>query len=134
VTRFLLARVALLVPTLLGVLAVTFLLLYVAPGDPVQAMVGERADSATIAGFRWRTIGPANFEGRVAELSRTFVDRMAALGGPKAPAFFVFKSGELIYDRNDTRSTAAILTEDPGMIFAGVSWVVIALLMLYVVD
>jgi ABC-type dipeptide/oligopeptide/nickel transport system permease component len=52
VTRFLLTRVALLVPTLLGVLAVTFLLLYVAPGDPVQAMVGERADSATIARLR----------------------------------------------------------------------------------
>jgi len=52
VTRFLLSRVALLVPTLLGVLAVTFLLLYVAPGDPVQAMVGERADSATIARLR----------------------------------------------------------------------------------
>jgi peptide/nickel transport system permease protein len=52
VTRFLLSRLALLVPTLLGVLAVTFLLLYVAPGDPVQAMVGERADSATIARLR----------------------------------------------------------------------------------
>jgi ABC-type dipeptide/oligopeptide/nickel transport system permease component len=52
VTRFLLARLALLVPTLLGVLAVTFLLLYVAPGDPVEAMVGERADSATVASLR----------------------------------------------------------------------------------
>ena len=51
-TRFLLARLALLVPTVLGVLVVTFLLLYVAPGDPVQAMVGERADSATIARLR----------------------------------------------------------------------------------
>ena len=39
-TRFLLGRLLLLVPTLLGVLALTFLLLYVAPGDPVQAMVG----------------------------------------------------------------------------------------------
>src|SRR3954462_14416579 len=39
-----------------------------------------------------------------------------------------------IYDRNDTRSTAAILTEDPGMIFAGVSWIGIALIMLYAVD
>ena len=48
--RFLLARLALLVPTLLGVLAVTFLLLYVAPGDPVQAMVGERADPAANPG------------------------------------------------------------------------------------
>ncbi|MGH7586575.1 MAG: ABC transporter permease [Gemmatimonadales bacterium] len=45
-------RLALLVPTLLGVLAVAFLLLHVAPGDPVLAMVGERADSATIARMR----------------------------------------------------------------------------------
>ena len=51
-TRFLLSRLALLVPTLLGVLAVTFLMLYVAPGDPVQAMVGERADAETIARLR----------------------------------------------------------------------------------
>lgn len=50
--RFLGTRLVLLVPTLLGVLAVAFLLLYVAPGDPVQAMVGERADSATIAQLR----------------------------------------------------------------------------------
>ncbi|MDQ8159004.1 MAG: ABC transporter permease [Gemmatimonadota bacterium] len=33
-------------------LVVVFLLLYVAPGDPVQAMVGERADPATIARLR----------------------------------------------------------------------------------
>jgi peptide/nickel transport system permease protein len=52
VTRFLLSRLALLVPTLFGVLVVTFLLLYVAPGDPVQAMVGERADAETIARLR----------------------------------------------------------------------------------
>ncbi|HEU4699596.1 MAG TPA: ABC transporter permease [Gemmatimonadales bacterium] len=50
--RFLSLRLALLVPTLLGVLVVTFLLLYVAPGDPVQAMVGERADPETIARLR----------------------------------------------------------------------------------
>jgi len=52
VIRFLLRRLALVVPTLLGVLVVSFLLLYVAPGDPVQAMVGERADSATIVRLR----------------------------------------------------------------------------------
>lgn len=51
-TRFLAYRVGLLVPTLLGVLLVTFLLLYVAPGDPVQAMVGERADPETLARLR----------------------------------------------------------------------------------
>jgi ABC-type dipeptide/oligopeptide/nickel transport system permease component len=37
---------------LFGVPIVTFLLLHVAPGDPVESMVGERADSATIARLR----------------------------------------------------------------------------------
>jgi hypothetical protein len=46
----------------------------------------------------------------------------------------IFRYLYLIYDRKDTRSTAAILTEDPGMIFAGVSWIGVALIMLYVVD
>ena len=45
-------RLLLVVPTLFGVLVAAFLLLEVAPGDPVQAMVGERADSATIARLR----------------------------------------------------------------------------------
>src|SRR6185437_16176371 len=48
----LLRRALLAIPTLAGVLVVAFLLLYVAPGDPVLEMVGERADSATIARLR----------------------------------------------------------------------------------
>jgi ABC-type dipeptide/oligopeptide/nickel transport system permease component len=49
---FLARRVLLAIPTLIGVLVVVFALLYVAPGDPVMEMVGERADSATIARLR----------------------------------------------------------------------------------
>ncbi len=51
-TGFVGRRLLLVIPTLLGVLAAAFLLLEVAPGDPVQEMVGERADSATIARLR----------------------------------------------------------------------------------
>ena len=51
-SRFILRRVLLSIPTLFGVLVVAFLLLYVAPGDPVESMIGERADSATIARLR----------------------------------------------------------------------------------
>ena len=51
-TGFVGRRLALVIPTLLGVLAAAFLLLEVAPGDPVQEMVGERADSETIARLR----------------------------------------------------------------------------------
>ncbi len=50
--RVLLRRLLLSIPTLAGVLVVVFLLLYVAPGDPVMAMVGERADAETIARLR----------------------------------------------------------------------------------
>ena len=50
--RLLARRLLLTLPSLLGVLVVAFLLLDVAPGDPVTAMVGERADSATIARLR----------------------------------------------------------------------------------
>jgi ABC-type dipeptide/oligopeptide/nickel transport system permease component len=51
-SRFILRRILLSIPTLFGVLIVAFLLLYVAPGDPVESMIGERADSATIARLR----------------------------------------------------------------------------------
>jgi ABC-type dipeptide/oligopeptide/nickel transport system permease component len=51
-TGFVGRRLLLAVPTLAGVLVVVFLLLYVAPGDPVTAMVGERADAETIARLR----------------------------------------------------------------------------------
>ena len=50
--RYIILRIALLVPTLLGVLAVTFALLYLAPGDPVAAIAGERADAATVERVR----------------------------------------------------------------------------------
>jgi ABC-type dipeptide/oligopeptide/nickel transport system permease component len=51
-TAFIIRRLLLSIPTLIGVLVVAFLLLFVAPGDPVMAMVGERADEATIARLR----------------------------------------------------------------------------------
>jgi peptide/nickel transport system permease protein/oligopeptide transport system permease protein len=51
-SAFVIRRLLLAIPTLFGVLVVAFLLLYVAPGDPVQAMVGEHADEETIARLR----------------------------------------------------------------------------------
>jgi UbiA prenyltransferase family len=46
----------------------------------------------------------------------------------------IFRYLYLIYDRGDTRSTAAILTRDPGMVFAGLSWIAAAVAVLYVFD
>ena len=47
--RYVAVRIALLIPTLLGVLLITFALLSLAKGDPVTAILGERADSAAVA-------------------------------------------------------------------------------------
>jgi peptide/nickel transport system permease protein/oligopeptide transport system permease protein len=49
---FVTRRLLLAIPTLFGVLVVVFLLLYIAPGDPVMEMIGERADAETIARLR----------------------------------------------------------------------------------
>jgi 4-hydroxybenzoate polyprenyltransferase len=46
----------------------------------------------------------------------------------------IFRYLYLIYDRGDTRSTAAILLEDPGMLFAEATWIASALAVLYVFD
>ncbi|NEN75840.1 ABC transporter permease subunit [Pelistega sp. NLN82] len=45
---FLLKRVVALIPTLLGVTLLTFLLLHLIPGDPVQIMMGERSNDPEI--------------------------------------------------------------------------------------
>lgn len=49
---YLLTRILWLVPVLLGVTLVTFVLIYVIPGDPVVSMIGQRADDATIQRVR----------------------------------------------------------------------------------
>jgi len=46
----------------------------------------------------------------------------------------IFRYLYLIYDRRDTRSTAAILAQDPGIIFSGASWIATAVVALYVLD
>ena len=49
---YILKRVLLFIPTLLGITLVTFILIQALPGDPVQSMVGERASPETIARIR----------------------------------------------------------------------------------
>ena len=44
--RFLIQRLLLFLPTLLGAVTVVFLLIHMVPGDPVEAMLGETASSA----------------------------------------------------------------------------------------
>jgi len=50
--RYILKRILLFIPTLLGITLITFILMQSLPGDPVANMVGERASPETIARIR----------------------------------------------------------------------------------
>lgn len=50
--RYIARRLLVLIPTLLGVLVITFALLNVARGDPVAEILGEHADSAAVTRVR----------------------------------------------------------------------------------
>ena len=49
---FILKRLALLIPTLLGISVVVFLMIHFVPGDPAQVMLGERASAESLAELR----------------------------------------------------------------------------------
>lgn len=44
--RYLLKRIALVIPTILGVTILVFLLVHIIPGDPVEVMLGEKSTEA----------------------------------------------------------------------------------------
>ncbi len=50
--RYIVKRLLLFIPTLLGITLITFILMQALPGDPVANMVGERASPETIARIR----------------------------------------------------------------------------------
>lgn len=49
---FVLKRLLLLIPTLLGISALVFVMIHLVPGDPAQVMLGERASASSIEALR----------------------------------------------------------------------------------
>jgi peptide/nickel transport system permease protein len=54
VGRYLLRRLVQVVPLLLGILVLTFVLIHLAPGDPIYALAGQSGDAAYYASMRAR--------------------------------------------------------------------------------
>jgi peptide/nickel transport system permease protein len=54
VARYLIRRILLTIPVLLGVATLVFSLIHLVPGDPAQAMLGEGASDADVADLRSR--------------------------------------------------------------------------------
>jgi peptide/nickel transport system permease protein len=52
--QFIIRRLILLIPVLIGILLVTFVIVRAIPGDPCKAMLGEKATAATCDAFRER--------------------------------------------------------------------------------
>jgi ABC-type dipeptide/oligopeptide/nickel transport system permease component len=54
VSRYVLRRLGLAIPVLLGVATLVFALIHLVPGDPAQVMLGEQASPADVADLRQR--------------------------------------------------------------------------------
>lgn len=54
VVRYLIRRILLTIPVLLGVATLVFALIHLVPGDPAQAMLGDSASAADVADLRSR--------------------------------------------------------------------------------
>ena len=52
--RFVAGRLLQVVPTAMAILIIGFILIHIAPGDPVQALAGEHGDAAYYAFIRQR--------------------------------------------------------------------------------
>ncbi|MBB5775557.1 FAD-dependent monooxygenase [Nonomuraea jabiensis] len=78
---------------------------------------GPEADYVKHLGYYYALV---DVEGDFGTVSKMYNEpgRMAAVGGPKAPAFFVFASERLDYDRYDMRQQKNLLTRA----YAGMGW------------
>ncbi|MGV9379260.1 FAD-dependent monooxygenase [Nonomuraea sp. NPDC003707] len=78
---------------------------------------GPEADYVKHLGYYYALVDVEGEFGTVAKMYNE-PGRMAAVGGPKAPAFFVFASERLDYDRYDMRQQKDLLTRA----YAGMGW------------
>ena len=90
---FVLRRLLQVVPTVAGILLVSFLLVHVAPGDPVIALAGEHGDAAYYASMRQRF----GLDRPLPEQLATYALRIA--------------SGDLGFSYVQGRSAAAVIAE-----------------------
>jgi len=50
--RYIVRRLLQAIPVFIGVTLITFILFFIAPGDPARLIAGQRADAETIARIR----------------------------------------------------------------------------------
>ena len=91
--RFVLRRLLQVVPTVAGILLVSFLLVHIAPGDPVIAIAGENGDAAYYASMRQRF-----------GLDRPLLEQLATYAVRVA-------SGDLGFSYVQGRSAGAVIAE-----------------------
>ena len=51
-TSYIIRRLLMLIPILIGVATIVFILMYIVPGDPARLMMGQHADQATLQSIR----------------------------------------------------------------------------------
>src|SRR5919206_37644 len=72
------------------------------PATPARA---QTPDSATVAGFRWRTVGPANFQGRLSDV--------VGIPGPSKTLFVAAAGGGIWKSTNNGVTWRPVFDDKP---------------------
>jgi ABC-type dipeptide/oligopeptide/nickel transport system permease component len=107
--KYILKRLALLVPTLFGVVTLVFAMIALSPGDPARVMLGERATKETVERLR-HDLG---LDRPLIEQYTSYLKRVAVLDFQRS-----IKTGQKVIDEIGARFPATIELSICAMAFA----------------
>jgi len=107
--KYILKRLALLVPTLFGVVTLVFAMIALSPGDPARVMLGERATKETVERLR-HDLG---LDRPLIEQYTSYLKRVAVLDFQRS-----IKTGRMVIDEIGARFPATIELSICAMAFA----------------
>jgi len=107
--KYILKRLSLLIPTLLGVVTLVFAMIALAPGDPARVMMGERATKETVERLRHEL----GLDRPLIEQYASYLKRVAVLDFQRS-----IKTGQKVIDEIGARFPATIELSICAMVFA----------------
>ena len=109
--KYILKRLALLIPTLLGVVTLVFAMIALSPGDPARVMLGERATKESLEKLR----ADLGLDKPLIQQYGAYLGRVAVLDFQRS-----IKTGQKVIDEITARFPATIELSVCAMLFAAV--------------
>jgi ABC-type dipeptide/oligopeptide/nickel transport system permease component len=117
--KYILKRLALLIPTLLGVVTLVFAMIALSPGDPARVMLGERATKESLEKLR----ADLGLDKPLIQQFGAYLQRVAVLDFQRS-----IKTGQKVIDEIKARYPATIELSVCAMLFAASLGILVGIL------